>query len=92
MERDKSCFVSNYHDLENLFYHPAKNVKSILLLPSVDMVQVDYEKLEDFRPVNRKTNVVIGSFITSNARIFMHRAFQQIARCGGHIHYTGNSE
>ena len=85
-EKSNNKFVTTYRELEDIYYEPKNSVKEVFHIVN-NVMQVKYETKEDYHRKNLKTNVVIGSFITSSARITMHKSMTDLMIKGGKLIY-----
>ena len=60
--------------MENAAYE-IKHVSTI----GHDLAHVKVKKRQGFEKFSRRTNVILGAFVTAYARIFMHKNLQKIA-------------
>ena len=84
---DQQAFLSNQKDLEKLFYNEAFEITDLIAISDF-VLQARVKWREGFNRPNYKGSVVLGSYVTSAARIEMYKCFQKCQNKGARIYYT----
>ena len=86
-DADQQVFLSNQIDLDRLFYSPQTELVDIMAI-SDTVIQARIKRRSGFNLPNQKGSVVLGSYVTSAARIAMHKWFDICINSGGTLYYT----
>ena len=72
----KTKFVNNVAELYNIFTDPSKIVTDFHIM-NEDIMEIEFQNVEDFQPLSINTNVTIAAFCTSWARLTLWFVIQK---------------
>ena len=84
---DQQVFVSNQDDLDRLFYDVSTELVDVTPVSDY-VVQARIKRRAGYNKANTKGSVVLGSHVTSAARIAMHKWFEICIQHGATLYYT----
>ena len=73
----KTKFVNNVAELYNIFTDPSKIVTDFHIM-NEDIMEIEFQHVEDFEPLSINTNVTIAAFCTSWARLKLWSVMQKL--------------
>ena len=72
-----SVLVQNQDELEAIMENAAYEIRHISIIGH-DLAHVKVKRRQGFEKFSRRTNVILGAFVTAYSRIFMHKNLQKI--------------
>ena len=80
-------YVNSKDEFDRIYHEAPYNVTEILPI-SEDIIQMQIKRKDGYHRISRKSNVVIGAYVTAWARIEMYKGMKQCIEKGCTIHYT----
>ena len=80
-------YVNSKDEFDRIYHEAPYNVTEILPIND-DIVQMQIKRKDGYHRISRKSNVVIGAYVTAWARIEMYKGMKQCLEKGCDIHYT----
>ena len=86
-DMDEQVFLSNQEDLDRLFYDVSHELVDVTPVSDY-VVQARVKRRTGYNHANMKGSVILGSYVTSAARIDMYKWFKVCLDHGATLYYT----